>query len=88
MANPLKIYCVSTANGEKHWFETYEEAIACEIELRKKQLSPTMQSYVAFSSDDYWEFIEPMRNVNIDTYKKRFLEKYASNGNNTTYLNK
>jgi hypothetical protein len=87
MANPLKIYCVSTANGEKHWFETYEEAIACEIELRKKQLSPTMQSYVAFSSDDYWEFIEPMRNVNIDTYKKRFLEKYASNGNNTTYLN-
>lgn len=87
MANPLQIYCVSTANGEKHWFETYEEAIACEIELRKKKLNPTMQSYFALSSDDYWKLIEPMRNVNIDTYKIRFLEKYASNGNNTTYLN-
>lgn len=87
MANPFQIYCVVTANGEKHWFETFEEAVACEIALRKQQKNPTMQSYFAFSGDFYWKLIEPMLNPNIDIYKNKFLEKYASNGDNTTYLN-
>jgi len=87
MANRFQIYCITTANGEKHWFEKKEGAVACEIELRKQQLSPTIQSYFVFSGDYYWNVIEPLLNVNIDTYKRSFLEKYASNGDNTTYLN-
>lgn len=86
MKNPKQIYCVTLQNGNKSWFEEWEQAVAYEVESRKNKMNPQMSSYFAFDGEYYWKIVEPLINFGVKSNKEKFLEKYANLGNNETYL--